>query len=764
MTIAIAGAQSLMPREFRLGLNLWSQTTGLPPTPTWAAATNAAIVPADEDFGACLEILKLQGTTSLRYMRRTPIQPGQYLRISARIKVIAGNLPQVRIAAFAGNAAGAALGGVVLAGPSATVPGYGQVVEVSAIVGTGNRPGVDMPWGRLASFGHFGLDLLGENNGSVRIENLVIEDVTTAFLPGMMDWVDVRDFGAIGNGVTDDRAAFLAADAAAGGGEILVPEGRYYIGADLSLKAPVRFAGTLRMPKAARLALLGRFDFPTYASAFGDDTEGFRRALQALFGFTDHAVLDLCGRRVDLTEPVLVSDFAPSLKAFSNRRVIANGQIGAVEGPAWATRVVNSAATYNPAVPHQLSGVANVANIEIGARVNGPGVGREVYVNAKNVGAGTLTLSQPLYGGAGTRNYGFERYRYALDFSGMEQLDRFNIADVEFLLEGICSGVMLAPSGSMFCLRDCYVTRPKDRGVTSIGTGCQGMLIDRCEFLSNEMTELAQNRTSVAINVNNNDTKIRSNRFVRFGHFMVANGGGHIIQGNHWFQGDNAQAGVRFGGLVLTQANVQATVTGNYIDNCSIEWTNEHSPIVNFETGNYSFGGLTITGNTFLASNTTLGFAWLVVKPFGTGHFIHGLSVMGNVFKSLVNKIDRIDKVDTTFADLDYTRMRNIQFQGNMFNGVNKYVANPIDITHVQASASAKWAIDASLGLPFNGWARKVESIVADAQIQNASGTRVTEMPWFQVQQGATKKQVVANWAAAVRGTVSVRVRMDLPD
>lgn len=764
MATTIIGNQSLMPRAFNLGLALWSQTDGRAGSPTWAAAPNAAIVPADQDFGSCLEILKQQSVTSIRYMRRTPINPGTYLRISARVKAIAGNLPQVRIAGFAGNAAGENVAGVVQSGPAVSLSGYNEVVEVSAIVGTGRRDGVDMAWGRSATFGHFGLDLLGDNNGSIRIESIVIEDVTAAFVPGMLDWVDVRDFGAIGNGVADDRAAFVAADQAAGGGQILVPAGTFYIGSDLSLSSPVRFVGTLRMPRNARLALMRSFDFPTYAAAFGDETEGMRKALQALLGFTDHGVLDLCGRNVHLSEPIRIEDAAPGVTSFANRRVITNGQVSIVPGPAWNSTSVTSTATYNPAQPLLLTGVGNVANIEVGARVIGSGVGREVYVLARNVAARTLTLSQPLFGGATTRSYTFTRYRYAFDFSAMEELSRFNFDDVEFLLEGNASGIMLAKSGSMFCVRDCYFTRPKDRGITSIGTGCQGMLVDRCEFLSNEMTDLAQNRTTVALNVNNNDTKIRHSRFVRFAHFAVMNGGGHIIEGNHWFQGDNAQNGVRFGGLVLTQTNVQTTVTGNYIDNCSIEWTNEHDPRPNFEGDEYSFGGLTITGNTFLASNTTLGFNWLVLKPYGTGHFVHGLAVMGNVFKSLVNKITRIDRVDTSFADLDYTRMRNIQFQGNMFNGVNTYVANPVDVTFTQATATSRWLVTVAAALPFNGWARRVESLVATSAITNAANARVTEMPWVQTQLGTARKQVALNWAAATKGSVSLRVRMDNPD
>ncbi|WP_134681330.1 glycosyl hydrolase family 28-related protein [Paracoccus ravus] len=764
MTTTAIGSKALMPREFRLGLDLWSQTNGTPGSPVWAGQTNAAVVPADEDFGSCLEILKLSATTSLRYMARTPINPGSYLRISARVKAIAGNLPQVRIAGYAGTSSGANVTGVVEIGPSFTLPGYGNVVEVSAIVGSGIRDGVDMAWGRLASFGYFGLDLMGDNNGTVRIENLVIEDVTSAFVPGMLDWVDVRDFGAIGDGTTDDRAAFVAANAAAGGGQIVVPAGIYHIGSDLSLNAPVRFVGKLSMPRSAKLALLGKFDFPTYAAAFGDETEGMRRGLQALFGYTDHGVLDLCGRNVHLDAPLIAGEFAPGVTGFGNRRVVTNGQISIVPGSAWNTRTVTATASYDPGESLTLKNVSNIANIEIGARLSGNGVGREVYVCAKNVAAATLTLSQPLYGGAATRSYTFTRYQYAFDFSGMDSLSRFNFDDVEFVLDGNASGVMLAQAGTMNCFRDCYFTRPKDRGITSIGSACQGMLVDRCEFLSNEMGDLAQNRSSVAINVNNNDTKIRHSRFVRFGHFMVAAGGGHMIEGNHWFQGDSAQNGVRYGGLILTQPNVQATVTGNYIDNCSIEWTNEHDPRPDFEGNEYSFGGLTVTGNTFLCSDTIAGFNFLVVKPYGTGHFIHGLAVLGNVFKSLNNKITRIEKVDTSFAGMDYTRMRNIQFQGNMFNGVLTYVANPVDINFTQGSAATKWMVPIEAELPFAGWAKNVESMVATTAITTSSNSRVTEMPWLQVQQGAAKKHIAVNWSAAAKGSVALRVRMDNPD
>lgn len=763
MNIAITNGLVLMPPAFRGGLNAWSMTNGTPGSATWASADNGALVPADQDFGTCLEVMKQQTTTSIRFMGETPMIPGVYLRISARIKAVAGALCSARIAGWAGNGSRAHVDDLAEVGPTVPLTAYGEVVEISAIVGVGSRQGVDMAWGTAPVYGHFGLDLVGANGGAFRIESIRIEDVTAAFIPSLIDWVDVRDFGARGDNVTNDRAAFVAADNAANGGSILVPEGTFFISGDLGINSPIRFKGTIRTPVETRISFLQSFDFPTYADAFGDETLGMKKALQALFGYTDHVSLDLCGRRVDLVEPLVVGVLAPSLTGFSNRRVISNGSLSAKPGTAWDTGKWTSTATYDPAQPLRLSNVANVAAIEVGSRVIGNGVGREVYVNAKDVAARTLTLSQALYGGAGTRSYNFERYRYLFDFSGVEQLSRLNFVDLDLNCEGIASGIMLPPKGDMIALRDCYVTKPRDRGITSIGRGCQDMLVDRCQFLSNEMDLPAQQRTTIAINVNAKDVKVRDNRFVRFAHFMVADGGGHIISGNHWFQGDGSGEGLRYAGLVLTQPNAQTTINGNYIDNASIEWTNEHSAEPNFTGSEFSFGGLTINGNTCLCSNTAAWFTWLTVKPYGTGHFIHGLTVTSNVFKALYGDIDRIERVDTSIADLNYNNMRNLQFEGNTFNGVKSYVSNPLMLQHNQTSAATAWTLPVIEGLPFKGWAKSIQSVIAETAITNSAGTRVDATPWVQVEVGTSRRQIRLNWPSAVKGRVCVYARMDRP-
>ncbi|ADE86353.1 glycosyl hydrolase family 28-related protein [Rhodobacter capsulatus] len=763
MNIAITDGVNLTPSAFELGLGQWSSENGTAGSATYAGAVNAALVPADADFGTCLEMTKTQSTQKLRWMGQTPILPGVYLRITAKVKAVSGNFCAVRIAGYAMSAANAHVNGLVEVASPVTLTTYGKVVTVQAIVGSGTRAGVDMAWGTVPVYGHFGLDLTGQTGGVVRIEDIVIEDITEAFLRDMMDVVDVRDYGAKGDGTTDDRAAFLAADAAADGRSLIVPEGSYRIGSSLSIDSPIRFTGTLIMPTAARLVLQKNFDFPTYAKAFGDEELALRKGLQALLSYTDNNIFDLCGRRVDLTGPIDVKAAVPDTSSWSNRRVLANGQISVSDNTAWSTTTVTSNATYSTSQSTTLSNVTNIANIPVGARVSGTGVGREVYVLAVDPGAAKLTLSQPLYGGSGTRSYTFRRYKYALDFSGFDYLARFTIDNVEFLLGGVASGILLAREGDTFGLRDCWMVKPKDRAITSIGRGCQNLYIDRCDFLSNELDVNVENRTSVCVNVNANDTKIRDSRFVRFGTTMVLDGTGHVIVGNHWFQGDGQVDGPRVPGLVFTTPNVQSTVTGNYIDNNFIEWTNEYSPDPNLGT-QYSFGGLTMTGNTCIMDDVAAWVTWLSIKPYGSGHYIQGLTVSNNVFKALNGNINRIEKVDTSFADLDYARMRNITFQNNIFNAVSQMTVNPVMVQVTQSSAQSVWSADAAAYLPFGGWARHVESVVAVGAITNAAGARVTAMPFITAEQGAGKNLVNVTWPEAAKGKINVVIRIDTPN
>ena len=760
MNKAITDGVLLMPPAFDSSLDVWSSGDGTPGSDTYNGVANAAFVPADQDFGGCLELLKTQGVQQLRYMGETPLLPGCYLQIRARIKAVSGNLPNVRIAAWAGGAGGNHVSGVVEVGPTTTLASYGDIVEVVAIVGVGLRGGVDMVWGGDALYGHFGLDLTGATGGVVRIDDIEIIDITSAFLRDMMSMVDVRDYGAVGDGVTDDSEAFDAADDAANGRQILVPAGSYYLGESVTFKSVVKFEGTVTMPIDKMLVLSNNFELAVYIDAFGNEELGFKKAFQALLNNADHDSLDLGGRKITLSEPLDVLAAIPNKSSYATRRVIRNGQLEAVGTSAWDTEVATSQATYDPSNSRKLSNVSNVANIPVGALVEGNGVGREIYVRSKNVGANEITLNAPLFDAEGTQNYTFRRFKYLLDFNGMSYLSKFTLTEIEFQCNSVSSGIMLPPKGLIFHVKDCFFTRPKDRGITSTGDGCQGMLIDRCQFLSSEDSQDVSDRTSIAVNTNANDVKLRNNRATKFRHFAVIGGRNSVVMGNHFFQGDSVSAGVRSAGLVLVNDHTSTLVNSNYIDNCFIEWTNERDATPNFSSG-YSFSALSVGDNVFLSGNVAPWFSYIVVKPHGTGHFLNGISITGNKFRSLNGSIDRAERVDTSFADLDFGRIKNVLFDGNSYHSINKQVANPLRIKHKQSSNATTWTIDADGELPFGGRARSVDSVVATDKIKNSASVIKYTMPYALAEQGANKDQVSVVWGEPMRGEVTVVVRID---
>ena len=763
MNQVITDGLVLMPPAFANGLSVWSRQDGRPGSDTWATAPNAALVAADADFGNCLEIVKTEATTRLRYMGQTPILPGLYLRVSARIKVLSGNFPSVRIGAWAGSASNQNLGGVVQTGPSTALTAYGAVVTVSAIIGIGVRGGVDMAWGPQAAFGHMGLDLTGPNGGQVRIESVTIEDVTSVFFRKMMDWVDVRDFGARGDGISDDRDAFVAADAAAAGREVMVPAGTYFIGSSLTINTPIRFEGRLLMPDGARLALNRNFDLKGYAEAMGDDVLGLEKGLQQLFNQSDYESFDLCGRRVLLDGPLDVQAIVGNRNTYANRRVLRNGQLAAQNNPAWADEVHTRSGTWSASDARRITGLSNVADIPVGALVTaGQGVGREIYVTSKDVAGGRVTLSGALRAAPVTQTYTFRRFKYLLDFFGWLNLQRFIVSDIEFLCAGICSGLNLPRDGLAFQINDCYFTGPKDRAITSAGEGCQGLQIDRCQFLSNEQDVAAPLRTTIAFNANVSDIKVRDNRAVRFRHFGVIAGTGNILSGNHFFQGDGVTDGPRTAGLVLADNNIKTTFEGNYVDNCYIEWGNERDPAPNF-TGGLSFHGLSLDGNIFFSTGSAPWMNFILIKPYGSGHFINGLTVTDNLFKKTTGpQLLAVEGIDTSFATLDLGRTADMLFSGNTYHGIVKRTENPVTVRHVQGTASSVWNVDLSDVSPFGSEVRGGISFLAEGPLRSASNVIIYVTPYAEPGQGAGGRTLRMRWQQDVRGTAQITARFDV--
>ena len=351
------------------------------------------------------------------------------------------------------------------------------------------------------------------------------------------------------------------------------------------------FQGTLAMPDDAPLVLTNAYEYQNYVDAFGSEELALKKAIQALFNNSEYDSLDLGGKSVALSAPLDVHASVANRDDHLQRRVIKNGQIYSTGDINWETDTWTSRATYSASDPRKLSDVSAIASIAVGSLVEGQGVGREVYVTSVNTQAKQLTLSEDLFDADGTQNFTFRRFKYLLDFSGFEKISKLTLQNIEFQCNSSASAVMMAKTGYLFHVKDCFFQRPKDRGITSIGTGCQGMLIDRCNFQSAEANEKAQDRVSIAINANSNDVKLRENWAAHFRHFAVLSGSNNIVTGNHFYQGDSVSNGIRVAGLVLTKGNTATTVVGNYIDNCFVEWTNEHEAEPTFTSG-FGFSSL----------------------------------------------------------------------------------------------------------------------------------------------------------------------------
>ncbi len=154
---------------------------------------------------------------------------------------------------------------------------------------------------------------------------------------------------------------------------------------------------------------------------------------------------------------------------------------------------------------------------------------------------------------------------------------------------------------------------------------------------------------------------------------------------------------------------------------------------------------------------------FIVIKPYGTGHYLAQMHVNQNVFKAVAGNLDRVEGVDTTFAELNPWSCRNVTFERNTFLGVREPASSPVTLEFQQNTNQTTWTLDVSAYLPFDGNARTVSAVVAEGSILNSSNAVVSAMPNVKVNQGAENKFVQLVWPQACRGTVHVTARVDRP-
>lgn len=181
MLAADSATLDLSPPAFHEGLDDWSRGDGTPDSPTYEAVRHARLIPDDERFGPCLEMRKIDPVQSLRYMGEVPVRAGRYLEISARLRVMRGPVPLVRIAAWPGGARARLVRGPLPMGPLVRPRAGGAVAVARAVVGPERRAGVDLVWDARVIYAHVGLDLVGPEGGVVRIESVALRDISVTF-------------------------------------------------------------------------------------------------------------------------------------------------------------------------------------------------------------------------------------------------------------------------------------------------------------------------------------------------------------------------------------------------------------------------------------------------------------------------------------------------------------------------------------------------------------------------------------------------------
>ena len=150
-----------------------------------------------------------------------------------------------------------------------------------------------------------------------------------------------------------------------------------------------------------------------------------------------------------------------------------------------------------------------------------------------------------------------------------------------------------------------------------------------------------------------------------------------------------------------------------------------------------------------------------MVKPHGAGHFLNGITVTGNRFRSINGSIDRAERVDTSFADLDHNRNRAVWYKGNSYHNVSEHAENPLLVEHSQGTNARTWTIGTSNKLPFEGYCQFVDSVVLTGDLRNNSHQRRYEAPVGRGRIGSNEDEFSLEVSEDMRGSIRATVRMD---
>jgi hypothetical protein len=153
---------------------------------------------------------------------------------------------------------------------------------------------------------------------------------------------------------------------------------------------------------------------------------------------------------------------------------------------------------------------------------------------------------------------------------------------------------------------------------------------------------------------------------------------------------------------------------------------------------------------------------FILIKPYGPGHYINGLTVTDNLFKETNGPaLEAVEGVDASIAPLDLTRANDLLFAGNTFHGVTKRTENPVTRRMEENTAAQVWDVDLSDALPFGCEAVAAISALADGVIETAASARRSSPCRTRWPRGRFGSDGQLHWPEPVRGAVHLTARCD---
>ena len=510
-------------------------------------------------------------------------------------------------------------------------------------------------------------------------------------------------FGAAGDNITDDQAELVAAFAS---GQPVLIHKPYYIASTLNIPAGANVifwpGGTIkpangvavninREAKVAYAPGAQAFDLSLggtlrSTSGFGSDnrggglkissyissdstvpaTAGFKQAIKDLFNLNVYT-LDLEGRRIIIDNEI---DMA-ALTGITSKSVwkrITNGYIDTtgfdVNAPETNGTVASVSFTANSAV----ATMASTANLKAGMEVTaGTRLPRGTFVQSID-SATQITLSKSSMT-TGSSTLSWWRRRYVLDFSGFTALSRFTMDNLYINLQTNASFYLSSMNDDIVEFKNCRFVNPKRFCINQFALG-GGMVIEGCDFISDEAATAPHLRTRIAC-ILNGDCRVANNRWAFFLHAAIFDGYASQIVGNHPFAGSGGVSATHMANFVFQQGG-DLVIVGNYIDNGWLEFTNE------LYAGNASasIGGFNVSGNRFVTKTSDAAYAFIVIKPYNAAAPLNGIIIANNTFKPLTGgggvAITAATKLDTTAGNIDTATPEDIYMGNNSFKNCGR--------------------------------------------------------------------------------------------